>query len=117
MLIGGKTKIGHSIKHNHPDIYIDLRFKGYLNEYRWGRVTDLKDQQSIERMLAQKISKACQEVIRYTQQVGSDPIGIGDMIRANHNSYWKTVDWAKEYPKARFNIKVKLNIIQYGAIQ
>ena len=47
------------------------------------------------------------------QSIESDPIGLGDLVRANHNNYFKRVDWHKAYKDASITIHVKFNIIKY----
>jgi len=51
------------------------------------------------------------------QSKKSDPIGIGDMVRAKYNSYFKKVDWHTEYKGAKITVHVKFNLVEYGDIQ
>jgi len=60
--------------------------------------------------------QACLEIFRYTQEIGSDPLGIGDLVRAKFPAYWQRVDWRTAYRETTVKLSVKLNILQYGAI-
>jgi spore germination protein len=56
------------------------------------------------------------DTLKYLQQVGSDPIGIGEKVRAKYYSYWQGVDWKDIYKDIDINVDVKVDIKQYGAI-
>jgi len=55
-------------------------------------------------------------LLKYLQEIGSDPVGFGEIIRAKHNEYFKSVSWKTVYPKVKFDIDVKINIEFYGAL-
>ncbi len=61
-------------------------------------------------------SNRLKPIIKYTQEVGSDPIGIGDIVRAKHNNYWNSISWSDAYKKALINVDVNLDIKTYGTI-
>lgn len=50
------------------------------------------------------------------QKINSDPIGIGDLVRAKHSDYWKMVDWYKVYPKAKLHAHVNFKISRSSGI-
>ncbi|WP_027626108.1 Ger(x)C family spore germination protein [Clostridium lundense] len=111
-----KRKIGTYVIANTPAVDINLDFKGSLSELYWDAIPDKAAQKNIEKILANEIEKSCKKVLKYTQEVGSDPLGIGDIVRAKHNSYWKSVDWNKVYPHVNFNINVNVHILHHGNI-
>lgn len=71
-------------------------------------------------MLEDKISvlikKDCIELLKYLKEIGSDPVGFGEIIRAKHNEYFKSVAWKSVYPEVKFYVDVKVNFVFYGAI-
>jgi spore germination protein len=118
ILIGQKSKkINILIRDNKPvvDIYLDLY--GYIDEYKWNNLNDEKEVKRLNSNIQGQIQRDCQKLLFYLQEMDSDPIGIGDRVRANHNNYWKTVNWHEVYKSATITAHVKFNIIQYGAIE
>jgi len=110
-------KINISIKNNKPvvDIYLDLY--GYADEYKWDNLNDEKEVKKLNDHVQEQLRQDCQKLIDYMQSIESDPIGIGDMVRAKHNSYFKKVDWHTAYKQAKINVHVKFKLVEYGDIQ
>jgi spore germination protein len=111
-----KRNLSVKFKDSVPIVNISLSFKSILEEYKWDSVHDEKSKKSIEKLLSKEIEKECMRVLNYTQEVGSDPLGIGDIVGAKYNQYWKEESWKDEYANVKFNIKVKVNIINHGGI-
>lgn len=104
------------IENNRPAIDMALAFTASLVEYRRDALDQPPVQKKIEEQLARQIKQACLEIIHYTQEIGSDPIGIGDLVRAKYPAYWQRVNWREAYREATVNLQIKLDILQYGAI-
>lgn len=100
-----------------PTIDISLNFKVILSEYKWFNKYDETVQKSIEDELAMEIKEKCEHILQYTQEVGSDPLGIGDIMRSKYDNYWEKVKWEKEYKNVTFNVKVKVDMSNYGLIR
>lgn len=112
-----KRKISVRIDKGKPVVDITLDFKTNIDEYEWDDVANEVEIKQLEEYLAQNIEAQCMELLQYTQEVGSDPIGIGDMVRAWHNKYWESVDWREVYGDIAFNVKARVKIQQYGTIK
>lgn len=109
------SKLGLKIRsHYPPELKISLHFIGRLQEYRWDHMDDKKKQNEMEQKLAKEIKESCLKLIRYTQQIGSDPIGFGDQVRAKYNSYWKLINWLQMYRDAKISVEVKFDLVHYG---
>ncbi|MGH4051195.1 MAG: Ger(x)C family spore germination protein [Clostridium sp.] len=117
MLIQNSNKIKISIQDNKPIVDIYLDFSGYADEYKWDNLNDEKEVKKLNDHVQQQIQQDCQKLIGYMQKVGSDPIGIGDMVRGKNNRYFEKVDWHKSYKEATITAHVKFNLIEYGDIQ
>lgn len=115
-VIKSRRKIKIKMKDNQPVIQISLRLWANLSEYRWDHIDDEEIQTEMERELSRELKKACVKVIEDTQKAGSDPIGIGELIRAKHNSYWKKINWIETYRDLKIKIDVKLDLNQHGMI-
>lgn len=117
VLKNAKHNIKVTIKNNKPEVYIKLDFKANLDEYEWDHVGEEAEIKKLEKYLTQAIESQCMEVLQYTQEVGSDPIGIGDIVRAKHNEYWDRVEWKDVYSDITFNVEAKVKIQQYGTVK
>jgi spore germination protein len=116
-----KRKIDISIKEDKLTVDIQLKFNATLDEDKWACVGESSQekeiQEKLEEELARRLTEDCMKVIKYTQEVGSDPIGIGDIIRAKHKDYWKNNNWEESYKNANIKVEAKLEIKQYGVIK
>lgn len=112
-----KRKIKVTIKNGIPRVDIFLGIKGNVQEYRWNGIKDKKDKEELEEIISEEFAGICKRVLKYTQEVGSDPIGIGIMLRAKQGRSWKEEDWMKNYKRAVFNVEVKYTIVHYGVVR
>ncbi|MBU3114355.1 Ger(x)C family spore germination protein [Clostridium lacusfryxellense] len=110
-------KVKISIQKNKPVVDIYLDFSGYADEYKWDNLNDEKEIKKLNEHVQQQLQQDCQKLIGYMQKIGSDPIGIGDMIRGKNNSYFKSVDWHTAYKESTIKAHVKFNLVEYGDIQ
>jgi spore germination protein len=116
MLKQPKVKININIndKNSAPKVALTLDFTGSIDEYKWNNLAEAKFQKEVENNIAEKLKSECERVLKYTQEVESDPIGIGNLVRARHNSYWKSIKWEDIYKDIAFNVTVHVAINQYG---
>ncbi|MCX7922600.1 MAG: Ger(x)C family spore germination protein [Clostridia bacterium] len=117
LIKGTKRKIKINIDGKAPQIDIKLNFKASLDEYDEAHnMDDPAAKKKLEGAIAQSMREDCLKLLKYLQEVGSDPLGIGEMVRAKHNTYWKSVEWKDVYKEAAFNVDVKLVFEFHGAI-
>lgn len=109
-----KRKIKTEIYENKPVVDIKLAFTVYLDEHNYddGKAFDEK----LEAEIADDMKSNYKDIIEKLMQCGSDPIGIGDMIRAEHYDYWKKVKWEDAYKNTVINIDTSVNILHHGVI-
>jgi spore germination protein len=112
-----KRSVKVKLINSRPTVDIDLNFKVILAEYKWNRDYNEDMQKYIEDTLAMEIKDKCEHILEYTQEVGSDPLGIGDIIRSKYNDYWDKIRWEDQYKNVTFNVKVKVDISNYGIIR
>jgi len=110
-------KLSVNVIDNTPVVNISLNFIGSLGEFEWNDKYDENIQNSIEDIVAREIKEKCENILKYTQEVGSDPIGIGDIVRAKYNPYWENVNWESAYKDVIFNVKVNFKINNHGIIR
>lgn len=112
-----KRKLSVDILDNKPVVNISLNLKAAIAEFKWNKLYDSDFQEQLEEVISAEIKEICEKVLSYTQDVGSDPIGIGDIVRAKHNNYWEKVTWENAYKDVVFNVKVNVNISSHGVIR
>lgn len=111
-----KRKISVDIENGKPVVNIRLKFTGSIDEYIWDSLDKEEKYRKIENEIANELKDECLNIVKYTQEVGSDPLGIGDIVRAKHNDYWKKVKWKEAYKAAQINVEVKAKILHHGLI-
>lgn len=100
-----------------PRVDIKLDFTASLEEYsEEHNMNDPEAKKKLEETVALSMEKDCLKLVEYLKEVGSDPLGIGELVRARNNAYWKSVKWEDVYKDVPFEVDVKLNIEFYGAI-
>lgn len=110
-------KINIDFVEGKPLINIKLDMSASLEEYdEEHKLDDPGVEKEIEELIALSIQEDCKEILKYLQEIGSDPLGIGEMLRAKHNKYWKSVEWQEVYKGITFDVNIDLNIQIYGAI-
>lgn len=115
-LIESKRSINVSMKDSRPSVDIYLKYEGSLQEFGWDNLDKITVQKKIEDHLNSLLKKDCAEVIKYLQRVGSDPIGIGEIVKAKYYGYWNTIDWKSIYRDIPVNIYVSVKLKEAGAI-
>lgn len=112
-----KPQIELKIVQGIPNIHITLDFSGNLSEYMWANVSDKDEETKIESILSSEMERECNELVKYLQTVGSDPIGIGNMLRYQYSSYWDSIDWSKVYQDAVIDVDANVKFVLNGTIK
>lgn len=112
-----KRKIDIKIEDNIPIVKISLKFKCDYDEHEYDRIDKKETQEKYEKLMAQEIKNEAMKLLKYTQQVGSDPIGIGDMVRAKYYPFWRQHKWEEVYKQIIFEVDASVDIIRYGIIK
>jgi len=112
-----KRKVKTKIDGTTPQINISLDFTGNVDEIDLDyRLDEPEEKKKLEDKITMLVQQDCMKLLEYLQEIGSDPIGFGEIIRAKHNEYYKSVPWKSVYPDVKFNIDVKINFEFYGAV-
>lgn len=100
-----------------PIIDISLKYECVLDEYKWNKTDEAEEQKKLEEELSKHIESLCNETVKVLQEVNSDPIGFGNMVRAKYYDYWKSIEWKEMYPEAKIKVDVKVEIVKEGIIK
>ncbi len=98
-------------------IDIKLKLKASVTEYMGVKQLDKEvNLVKLEKEVAESIKKDYEKLIKYLQQINSDPPGFGEMIREKHNEYWKSVKCKEIYKDVIFSVDVNVEFEFYGAV-
>lgn len=117
LLTKPKRKIKVNIENDIPTVKISLAFKGDYDEREWNSIHKKEIQKEYEEIMAKELKSECMKLLKYTQEIGSDPLGIGNLVRAKHNSFWQSHKWGEVYKIIAFDVDVILDISRYGLIK
>ncbi len=107
-----KSKIKVKIVDNIPTVDIKVKMDCVLDEKSLNEPMDKKLQAKIEKHISDELQKRCTSVLAYTKEVGSDPIGIGNLFRAKYNEHFKKNPWSCK--KIKYNVTVSANLRNFG---
>lgn len=112
-----KRKIKITIENGKPIVNISLNFIGACDEGKWGLdFNDEKTKTMLENKIAANIKDDCTLVLDKCQRAGSDPIGIGEILRSKYPNYWAKTTWLEAYENTVFKVDVKVHIDSHGLI-
>jgi|GEM_PF-735593 len=98
-------------------IMIHLTAAGYLMEETGATLPLIPDHISkMEKALARQIKEDAEKLIRRLQAANSDLIGLGRVVRANHEGKWTEEYWRKLYPTLQIEVKVDFNLTRTGRL-
>ncbi|SNT22416.1 spore germination protein [Anaerovirgula multivorans] len=112
-----KRKFDIEVREGKLAVNMKLSFDVTLDEYKWDRTDEAINQKTLEETIAKAMKADYVQLFNHMQDIGSDPVGIGDMVRAKHNDYWRSIEWKEAYKHAEINIDVKVDIKQHGVIK
>lgn len=107
-----------NVKHN-GDITVDLSLytKARVIEYPKTFMENKSELKHLNSVLSQKLTKMSEEVINKLQESKCDSLSVGRQLVAHHPKVWKKKNWNEDYAKVKFNTKVKVEIVESGALE
>ncbi len=110
-------KIDVSFKNDIPVVKIKMDLQADVSEFKFNSKLNEKDiEQHFENVVQLTLQKECDDILKYAQSVGSDPLGIGEVIRSRYSYLWKARNWKETYRDITISSEVKLDVNHYGAI-
>lgn len=116
-IIKAKTDIKGSIVDGNPLFNIRTKIVGDLDELNCNiNISNPSNIKSLEKEMEKEVKKQVVQLIKESQNLQSDFIGFGDVLRIDDKSDWKKIDerWKQAYLESEFDIKVKVIIRNYG---
>jgi spore germination protein len=91
-------------------IDVTINVTGRINVYPdWVDSNNPDDIKRLEKNIEAEFTKKVKKLLADLQKVKSDPIGIGDITRAQDRK-WSEKEFEKIYPNLTFNVKTNVNI-------
>jgi len=97
---------------------IKARAQGFLTDLTSGKANfSPEDIKAIEAHTEKEITRGMRRTMRRLQEMRSDILGLGELLRATKPKEWQHVNWQTEYPKAEVRIDFKFNIQRTGVFR
>jgi len=115
--LGSKPDIKVVLTEGHPVITVKIMLEGEISNLPSGINYE---EDSFLALLEAQVNKVCQQemvnMIRYTQEVGSDVAGFGYYIRPLFTNYQEFLayDWFEQYKQAEVNVTINTKIRRTG---
>ncbi len=94
---------------------IQVRAEGFLADLTSAKGKfSPKDIQGIETKTEKEITNGMVKTIRRLQEMNTDILGFGELLRATKPEVWQRIDWDSEYPKVGVSIDCKFKIKRSG---
>ncbi|HEX3048484.1 MAG TPA: Ger(x)C family spore germination protein [Bacillota bacterium] len=71
----------------------------------------------LEKILESKLRPDLEATVRKLQGLNADVIDFGEKLRVQRYEYWKRINWGEIYPKAKFQVRLRVKIIQDGTMR
>ncbi|PRZ12495.1 spore germination protein [Laceyella sediminis] len=97
-----------------PEITIYLNIRASISEFS-GKHLKPQHVSQTEHALKKQVSQQGHQLIRKFQQLGIDPLGLGDHVRS-HTRNWDFKTWQKQYPRVKVRIVPRVNIVEIGVV-
>lgn len=113
--VKARTKIKAIPKGPGLEFLFKTRARGYLVEMTNAKANlSLKDIREIEQKTERAVKAELLKTIRHLQELNSDILGLGELVRATQPEVWRRIDWETEFPRVQVKIDFKFNIERTG---
>ncbi len=106
-----------SLRSSNPAIAFELRLLGSLEEFQMVYPTTDRGRRELEEFAGRFIEGQLSGLWRKLRAAGTDPLGVGNMVRAYQYDYWRRHDWRRVYPKVEARFRVTVDLLNYGLIR
>lgn len=96
------------------NVYITIKLKLFVTvlEYSHGHLNTSKEKKKLSKQLSKELTHESKEIINKLQKTNCDAFGVGRQLIAYHPKTWRKFD----YKKAKFDIKVDVNLYRSGIL-
>lgn len=116
--VRAKTKVRSKGSLKKPGIDIDLRVRGMLVGYSGNKDLEKRSQyRTLVQELETRIKKESMDMLVRFQKQGVDPAQLEESIRQKYDGKWTRETGLALYKKAKFNVKVHVDIVGFGTLK
>lgn len=116
--VRAKTKVRSKGSLKKPVIDIDLRVRGMLVGYSGNKDLEKRSQyRTLVQELETRIKKESMDMLVRFQKQGVDPAQLEESIRQKYDGKWTRETGLALYKKAKFNVKVHVDIVGFGTLK
>ncbi|MGA5690026.1 Ger(x)C family spore germination protein [Cytobacillus pseudoceanisediminis] len=105
----------HKIKMTDNHASITINIEGIIREYTGDELAS-EVVGAVQKNLEKEIEKECLRLLKQFQELGIDPIGLGQMKKSNHRNF-DYKKWEDDYKTLGFNVKCNVKIEETGVIE
>lgn len=95
-------------------VNIDIKLKGYINEYTGKKITP-KVKEKVIQAFEKEMEKEVHALIEKFKELKIDPVGIGDDLRSQIRSF-KIEEWKERIPELKVDIHADVTISESGVV-
>ncbi|WP_226676978.1 Ger(x)C family spore germination protein [Rossellomorea aquimaris] len=113
-----KSKSKIIVKHNTNPVEVTIRIKirGIIREYTGKNLTPDKVIE-VEKEMKKDIEENCLKMLKDFQELGIDPVGIGQSQKHGIRGF-DFKEWDDSiYPQVKFNVEAKVQILEAGTVE
>ncbi|MGG4548462.1 Ger(x)C family spore germination protein [Rossellomorea marisflavi] len=111
-----KQKIIMDRKADPVKVDVEISIRGIIKEYT-GDTLGAKQMAEVENRMKADIENKCNAMVKSFQELGIDPLGIGQYQKHGVRGF-DLKEWKKEvYPKADIKVKAKVKILEAGTVE
>ncbi|HEX3047623.1 MAG TPA: Ger(x)C family spore germination protein [Bacillota bacterium] len=113
--VKASTKVKAIPKGQEIEFLFKTRARGYLVELTNAKANlSLKDIREIEQKTERAVKAEMLKTLRHLQELNSDILGLGELVRATQPEVWRRIDWEREFPRIGVKVDFKFNIERTG---
>jgi spore germination protein len=97
------------------EIKINVKLKSTIREYSNGPL-NIQNIKELEKVMVEEIETKTQDMIQRFQELGIDPLGIGEEVRTRTRK-WDQKKWEDLYPNIKITVSVNVKILESGVVK
>ena len=94
---------------------VEVQIHGYLVEMtKPVAPMGIRLHRSLESATAGLLKREMEKMVGRLQELNSDILGLGELLRASRPQIWRRIDWGEEFPRAKVSIEVHFEVGRTG---